>query len=213
MASDPQTSIVLGIVTGAHGVSGRVKVKPFTEVPEGVGEHGPVLINGETRKIKVTSISKGQVICELDGIRYRDQAEALRGAEISVLREALADSDDEEGWFHTDLMGLPVEDLEGKQLGRVIGVHDFGAGDLLEIEPADGASVLMAFTEANVPTVDLQAGKLVADPPLGTFASEEEMERPKRKRRRSPKARARENARTGDEDGNQGGDAAEPSDD
>ena len=55
MASDPQTSIVLGIVTGAHGVSGRVKVKPFTEVPEGVAEHGPVLINGETRKIKVTS--------------------------------------------------------------------------------------------------------------------------------------------------------------
>lgn len=199
--ADPKTadmSIVLGVVTGAHGVSGRLRVKPFTGEPEAIGDYGPVTVRGVSREIKVTGAGKGQVTIELEGIKNRDAAEALKGAELTVTREDLGETEpDDEGWFHADLIGLRVETEKGELLGSVVAVLDFGAGDILEIAPADGQpSVMMAFTEENVPSVDMAGGKLIADPPFGTFETEEEKAKPKRrKRRRSPKARARERAR------------------
>ncbi len=209
MTSEADAEIILGVVTGAHGVSGRLRVKPFTGEPEAIGDYGPVMVRGVSREIKVTGAGKGLVTIELEGIKGRDAAEALKGAELIVTRADLGETEPEdEGWFHADLVGLTVEATDGAVLGTVSGVFDFGAGDILEIAPADGAAtVMMAFTEENVPSVDIAAGKLIADPPLGTFETEEEKAKPKpRKRRRSPKARARENARTGDRaDGNEGG--------
>lgn len=206
MIGEADTPIVLGVVTGAHGVSGRLRVKPFTGEPEAIGDYGPVTVRGVSREIRVTGAGKGQVTIELEGIKSRDAAEALKGAELSVTRRDLGDTEpDDEGWFHADLIGLRVETAEGETLGSVVAVLDFGAGDILEIAPADGRpAVMMAFTAENVPSVDVAGGKLVADPPLGTFETEEEKAKPKRrKRRRSPKARARENAReTGHESGN-----------
>lgn len=198
MTSEADTQIVLGVVTGAHGVSGRLRVKPFTGEPEAVGDYGPVMVRGTSREIKVTGAAKGLVTIELEGIKGRDAAEALKGAELTVTRADLGDPEpEEEGWLHADLIGLSVQTADGAVLGSVVGVFDFGAGDLLEIAPSDGgATVMMAFTEDNVPSVDIAGGKLIADPPLGTFETEEEKAKPKpRKRRRSPKAREKALAR------------------
>jgi len=198
--------IVLGVITGAHGVSGRLRVKPFTGEPEAIGDYGPVMVQGTAREIKVTGAAKGLVTIELEGIKGRDAAEALKGAELTVTRADLGDPEpEEEGWLYADLIGLRMETADGEALGSVVGVFDFGAGDLLEIAPSEGeATVMMAFTEENVLSVDVAGGKLIADPPIGTFETEEEKAKPKpRKRRRSPKARekalAREKAETGTE--------------
>jgi 16S rRNA processing protein RimM len=200
MTSEPEDTsdvpIVLGVIAGSHGVSGRVRVKPFTDDPVAIGDYGPVLVGGGSHEIKVTGTSKGQVIVALEGIKDRDAADALRGAELSVTRVALGHpEEDGEGWYYTDLVGLKVETADGELLGTVEAVHDFGAGDLIEIVPvAGGETVMMAFNESNVPVVDLGGGRLVADPPLGTFEVEEDKPKP-RKRRRSPKARARAQAK------------------
>lgn len=196
-----EAPIVLGVIVGSHGVSGRVRVKPFTDDPVAVGDYGPVFLfrNGRmddtSCDIKVTGVTKGQVIVALEGIKDRDAADALRGAELRVDRAALGDPQEEdEGWYYADLVGLKVETADGEALGTVIDVHDFGAGDLLEIKPVAGdETVMMAFNESNVPVVDLDGGRLIADPPFGTFDVDEDKPRP-RKRRRSPKARAKAQA-------------------
>ena len=196
MTAPQDPLIVLGVITGAHGVSGRVRINAYTETPEGVGEYGPVSVGGQTYKIKVTGVSKGLALCELEGVKDRNSAELLKGLELSVARDALpAETDDEEDWFQTDLVGLRVETASGDLLGTVEGVHNFGASDLIEILPTQGgATVLMAFTAENVPEIDVEGGRLVADPPIGTFDEPGEGPAPK-KRRRSPKARARQAAK------------------
>ena len=199
MTDELESPVVLGVITGSHGVSGRVRVKPFTQTPEAVADYGLVRIGEGSHKIKITGAAKGQVIVALEGVRDRDAADALRGMELIVSRATLdvegVGSDDTEedgqGWFQADLIGLGVETAAGEKLGSVVGVFDFGAGDLLEIAPAAGGeTVMMAFTHANVPEVDVEGGRLVVDPPLGTFEVESDKPAP-RKRRRSPKARAR----------------------
>ncbi|MEQ9519170.1 MAG: ribosome maturation factor RimM [Parvibaculum sp.] len=193
MTTAPQDPlVVLGVIAGAHGVSGRVRINAYTQTPEGVGEYGPVCVGSQTYKIKVTGVSKGQALCELEGVKDRNAAESLKGLEVSVVRDALpADGATEDDWFQSDLVGLRVETASGELLGLVEGVHNFGASDLLEIAPAQGGTtVLMAFTADNVPAIDVEGGRLVADPPIGTFDEPGEGPAPK-KRRRSPKARAR----------------------
>ena len=199
MTDELESLVVLGVITGSHGVSGRVRVKPFTQTPEAVADYGLVRIGEGSHKIKITGAAKGQVIVALEGVRDRDAADALRGMELTVPRSSLdaegVGSDDAEedgqGWFQADLVGLGVETAAGEKLGSVAGIYDFGAGDLLEIAPATGGeTVMMAFTHANVPEVDVEGGRLVVDPPLGTFEVESDKPAP-RKRRRSPKARAR----------------------
>ena len=181
MTAPQDPLVVLGVITGAHGVSGRVRINAYTETPEGVGEYGPVSVGGQTYKIKVTGVSKGLAICELEGVKDRNSAELLKGLELSVARDALpAETDDEEDWFQTDLVGLRVETALGDLLGTVEGVHNFGASDLIEILPTQGgATVLMAFTAENVPEIDVEGGQGPAP----------------KKRRRSPKARARQAAK------------------
>ncbi|PKQ02111.1 MAG: 16S rRNA processing protein RimM [Alphaproteobacteria bacterium HGW-Alphaproteobacteria-12] len=168
--------VCLGVVTGAHGVRGFVKVKPFTEEPEGVAAYGPVETKDGARRfaIETKGMAKDLVICRLEGVTDRDVAAALRGTELYVPRERLPQTDeDEEGWYHADLVGLRVVGIDGTLYGRVAGVENFGAGDLLEIAPEGGGeTVLMAFTDENVPEVDIEGGKVVIDPPLGTFGGE-----------------------------------------
>ena len=162
----------LGVVIGAHGVRGLVRVKPFTEDPDGVAAYGPVeSVDGKRRfKIKVTGAAKGAVICQLEGVTDRDMAEALRGEELYVDRAALPEVDEEEGYYQADLIGLQVVGVDGRLYGHVSAVQNFGAGDLLEIaRPEGGPTVLVSFTDDNVPEVDLEAGRLTLDPPDGLF--------------------------------------------
>ncbi len=174
-AGSPEARVCLGVVVGVHGVRGLVRVKPFTQDPMAVADYGLVESKDGTRRFKIaaTGIAKGVVICRFDGISDRDVAEALRGTELYVARTALPDIDeDEEGYYHADLIGLAAEASDGTLFGRVSEVHNFGAGDLLEIVPPDGsASFLVSFTDENVPEVDIAGGRLTLVPPEGTFGA------------------------------------------
>lgn len=172
MPDASQRKVCLGVIVGAHGVRGLVRVKPFTETPEGVAAYGPVETGDGLRSfpIEAKGMVKDLVLCRLAGIGDRDAAEALRGTELYVSRDRLPAMAEDEGWYHADLIGLRAVGTDGRDYGTVVSVQNFGAGDLLEIAPADGApTVLMGFTEANVPEVDIAAGRMIVDPPLGTF--------------------------------------------
>lgn len=160
--------VCLGAVTGAHGVRGLVKVKPFTENPDDVAAYGPVEDEPGGRRfaLAVTGRQKDAVIVRVDGVTDRDAAEALRGTRFYVARSALPEPADGE-FYHADLIGLAVVTAGGETLGRVTAMHDFGAGDLIEYVGADGKPRMLPFTEAAVPEVDIAGGRIVVDPPEG----------------------------------------------
>ncbi len=172
--------VCVGVVTGAHGVRGAVRLKSFTAEPEDVAGYGPLEDErGERRfALRLIGHAKGVLIAAISGIEDRDRAEALRGSRLYLPRSALPPPEEEE-YYHTDLIGLDAMLADGTSLGTVRAVHDFGAGDTLEIERAKGMPVMVPFTRAVVPVVDLDAGRLVVDPPPGLLD-------PQPPRRRSP---------------------------
>ena len=172
--SAERSKVVLGRISGAQGLKGEVRIRPYTEQPEDIGSYGPVTANpgGRELKVKVVRLVKDGVIARIDGITDRTMAEALKGLELEIEREALPEPEEEE-YYHADLIGLAVEDGAGKRLGTVRAVQNYGAGDVLEIAPESGGpTVLMSFTRETVPEVDLEKGRLVADPPAGVFDEE-----------------------------------------
>jgi len=160
--------VCLGAVTGAHGVRGLVKIKPFTENPDDVAAYGPVEDERGTRRftLSVSGHAKDQVIVRVDGVTDRDGADALRGTRLYVSRAALPEPEDG-AFYHADLIGLAVVSVAGEALGKVTAVYDFGAGDLIEYSGEDGRPRMLPFTEAAVPEVDIAGGRLVVDPPEG----------------------------------------------
>jgi len=165
-----QPRVCLGVVVGVHGVRGTVRIKPYTEDPEAVAAYGPVQDESgrHSYRLRVHGLHKGIVLAAVEGVEDRDAALALKGTRLYVDRAALPEVAEEDTFYHADLIGLPVEDTDGRALGRVVAVHDFGAGDLLEVESPDGESRVLPFTRAAVPVVDLEAGRIVADPPPET---------------------------------------------
>ena len=173
--------VCLGEVVGAHGVKGLVRVRPFTEEPEAIAAYG-ALRDQRGRPINLEAVgrAKGVVLARIAGVTDRDQAEALRGARLYVSRADLPEIEEAETYYHADLIGLTAVSADGRTLGRVTAVHDFGAGDVLEIDsdPAAGRtrgeSLLVQFTREAVPEVDLAAGRLVVRPPGTTAEGETE---------------------------------------
>lgn len=172
MAEDRSATdrVCLGVMVGAHGVRGLVKIKAFTERPEDVAAYGPVSDRrGQRRwRLEVTGPAPGKrdvVLAQVEGVADRDAAQALHGTEIYVDRAALPALEEEETFYHADLIGLRVEDAAGRTLGRVKAVENYGAGDVLEVEGPDGQNLLLAFTRAVVPQVDIAGGRLVVAPP------------------------------------------------
>jgi len=159
--------VCLGVMVGAHGVRGQVKVKSYTEEPEDVAAFGPVSDKSGRRHwtLQVTGQAKGVVLVRIEGVKDRDAAQALHGTELYVDRSALPALEEEETFYHADLVGLHVEDRQGRDLGRVRAVANYGAGDLLEIDGPDGKSLMLAFTKAVVPLVDIEGGRLVVELP------------------------------------------------
>lgn len=184
-SSDADKKICLGVIVGSHGVHGRVKIKAYTQDPKNVGAYGPVETAQGSFPIKVTGVSKGVVIATLDGVRDRTQSDAMRGVSLFVSREALGSEVEEDSFFHADLVGLRAMLASGELVGEVVGVHDFGAGDLLEIKLVDGRLELMPFTKDNVPEIRFDARDMVIDPPAGLFDAPASKNP---KRRRSPKS-------------------------
>jgi 16S rRNA processing protein RimM len=164
-ASPERRLVCVAAVAAAHGVRGALKLKCFTEDPANVGTYGPLLDEAgrELFTVRVVAPAKGGVIVEAEGITDRDSAEALRGISLYVPRERLPAPEDDT-FYYEDLVGLAVQDTAGRPLGRVTAVHDFGAGEVIEFQGADGKGGMVPFTMALVPEVDLAHGRLVVAP-------------------------------------------------
>ena len=162
----PLSQICVARIGAAHGVRGAVKLWTFTEDPLAVTRYGQLMTKDGARQFEVTHLreAKGHLVARLKGIATRQEAERLNGVELYVAREKLpATSEDE--YYHADLIGLAAVNAAGEPLGRVIAIHNFGAGDMIEIAPPDGATMLLPFTNAVVPTVDLAKGCVVIELP------------------------------------------------
>ncbi|MGY3531343.1 MULTISPECIES: ribosome maturation factor RimM [Bradyrhizobium] len=153
-------------IGAAHGVRGAVRLWTFTEDPLAVKDYGPLMTKDGTRQFEVTHAreAKDHLVVTLKGVASRDDAERLNGLELYVPRDRLPETDDGE-YYHTDLIGLAAVTTTEQPLGKVIAIHNFGAGDIIEIAPKQGATMLLPFTNAVVPTVDLDAGRVVIDLP------------------------------------------------
>lgn len=163
--------VCVGAIAGAFGVRGEVRVKSFCAEPEDIGTYGPLWSEDGTQSfaLRITRPVKNGLAGRLTGVTTKEAADALRGTRLYVDRTCLPGLPDDE-FYHADLIGLPVRDTGGTELGRVRAVHNHGAGDLLEIAGKGmKAPILLPFTRETVPTVDLDAGVLIADPPDGLF--------------------------------------------
>jgi 16S rRNA processing protein RimM len=161
--SDPkQPPVVLGVIGAPHGVKGELRVKSSTADPLAIGAYGPVTLP-DGRRLKVKSVRPGGevVIVKLEGVNDRNAAEALKHMTLSVARDRLPPPEDEDDFYHADLIGLRCETADGVLVGHVAAIHDFGAGDILDIKPAKGPNLTLGFTKASVPTVDVPGGRLV----------------------------------------------------
>jgi 16S rRNA processing protein RimM len=157
-------------IGAAHGIAGEVRLFAFTADPMAVTRYGPLLSEdgGQTLVVAAARPGKGFLVARFAGIADRSAAERLCNLNLYVPRERLPAPDEPETYYHADLIGLVVDGIDGACLGTVAAVHDFGAGDLLEVAPAGGGQAfLLPFTRAAVPVVDLAGRRLVADPPAG----------------------------------------------
>ena len=158
--------ICVARIGAAHGVRGAVKLLTFTEDPLAVQRYGPLTTKDGARQFEVTHAreAKDHLVATLKGVTTRDEAERLNGLELYVAREKLPATDDDE-YYHADLIGLAAVTTANAPLGRVVAIHNFGAGDIIEIAPPQGSTLLLPFTNAVVPTVDLAAGRVVIELP------------------------------------------------
>lgn len=156
-----ETDILMGVIGAAHGIKGEVRVKSFAADPVGLGDYGPLRTKDDRIfTVKTIRPAKEVVIVRFAEVADRNAAEALAGVELFVDRTALPDDLEEEEFYHADLVGLDVVDESGASVGKVLAVHDFGAGDILEVRPRGGKSLMIPFTRAAVPEVSL-ASKLI----------------------------------------------------
>ncbi len=164
--------ICIGAIAGSFGVRGEVRLKSFAAQPEDIAAYGTLATEDGTQHFDVTLTgqTKNGFTARLSGIDTKEEADALRGVQLFVPRAVLPGLPDDE-YYHTDLVGLNVVDTGGAPLGVVKAVLNHGAADLLELSvPGTAETVLLPFTKAAVPTVDLSARRIVADPPEGLFA-------------------------------------------
>jgi 16S rRNA processing protein RimM len=166
--------IVVARIGAAHGIRGEVRLKSFTGDPLAVRGYGPLEAE-DGRAFAITAArpaagtSSDMLVVSLRGISSRNEAEALNGLELSVPRERLPKADEDE-FYHADLIGLDAVGTDGATLGTVIAVQNFGAGDLLEIAPPRGPTILVPFTRTAVPEIDIAGKRLVVDPPPGLLS-------------------------------------------
>jgi 16S rRNA processing protein RimM len=163
--------ICVGAIAGAFGVRGEIRIKSFCAVPEDIESYSPLTTEDGSKSYTLTlsnSIKNG-FAARLAGVATKEQADALRGVRLFARRDQLPSLPDDE-YYHADLVGLEVLDTGGKILGHIKSVQNHGAADLLEIHaPGLKDTVLLPFTLVAVPTIDLAAGRIIADPPDGLF--------------------------------------------
>jgi 16S rRNA processing protein RimM len=153
-------------IGAAHGVRGAVKLWTFTEDPFAVKDYGPLSTKDGARHFEVASAreARDHLVVTFKGVTTRDEAEQLNGVELYVPRDKLPETDDDE-YYHADLIGLAAVTTADEPLGRVVAIHNFGAGDIIEIAPPSGATMLLPFSNAVVPTVDIPGRRVVIELP------------------------------------------------
>jgi 16S rRNA processing protein RimM len=159
----PEQRICVARLGAAHGVRGEVKLWSFTADPAAVATYGPFeTADGRVVEIEALRPAKEFFVARLKGVADRDAAERLRNAELFVPRERLPAPQDTDEFYHADLIGLAVVDATGAALGSVVALHNFGAGDIVEVRRAGGHdTVMLPFTQAAVPEIDVAAGRIV----------------------------------------------------
>lgn len=167
-AADPSAYVALAEIGAPHGIRGWARIRLFGEDPALLLQRGPLWL-GDGRQVTLAALEPqgSRMTARFEGVPDRTAVEALRGETLWLARSALPELDDEDTFYHVDLIGLAVVDTDGEAIGRVRTIQDFGAGDLIEVERDDRPSVFVPFTLACVPTVDLEAGRLVVEPPVG----------------------------------------------
>ncbi len=154
--------VCVGVIAGAHGVRGDVRVKSFTEDPRDLVAYGPVtdISGGRAFSMNILGEARGLLRAHIAGVDDRDSAAALAGMELYIERADLPEAAEDE-FYHADLIGLRAEAQDGSELGTVGALYDFGGGDMIEIAQADGRGVVLAFTREVVPVVDIAGGRIV----------------------------------------------------
>jgi len=159
-------------IGAAHGLRGEVRLQVFTEDPDAIIGLGELASEDGTKKFRVTSLrpAKGHFVAKLDGVNDRNASELLTNIELFVAREKLPKIEDDETFYHADLIGLRVEDKAGKNYGVVVAVRNYGASDLIEVaEPPKTSGTLIPFIDQFVPEVDVAGGRVVIEPVPGLF--------------------------------------------
>lgn len=161
--------ICVARIGAAHGVRGEVKLWSFTEDPAAVAGYGPLETQDGTQRFEIEALrpAKDHFVARIAGIGDRDAAERLRNLELFIPRTRLPQIDETDTFYHADLVGLDVVTADGTHIGTVRALHNFGAGDIIEIMPAgSGEPVMLPFNEATVPKVDLEAKQIVVVRPV-----------------------------------------------
>ena len=163
--------VCVGAIAGAFGVKGEIRLKSFCAEPTDIANYSPLTDEAGDRdfEVRITRPIKNGFAATLSGVSTKEDADALRGTRIFADRSQLPDLPDDE-YYHADLIGLEVLDTGGNRLGEIRAVLNHGASDLLEVQGSESkATVLVPFTLAVVPTVDLKNGRVILDPPEGLF--------------------------------------------
>lgn len=163
--------ICVARIGAAHGVRGEVKLWSFTEDPAAVAHYGPLETQDGTRCFEIEALraAKDHFVARIAGVSDRDAAEKLRNIELYIPRARLPKIEEADTFYHADLVGLDAITPDGARVGTVHALHNFGAGDIIEIAPAEGGDPLMLpFNETTVPKIDVAARQVVVVPPVET---------------------------------------------
>jgi 16S rRNA processing protein RimM len=165
-----EDKVLLGRITGVHGLKGEVKIAAYTGEPEDISSYGTLTSADGAQHFHIAvvrSVKGGTVIAVLRGVSNREEAEKLRGTELYVSRAVLPPPENDDEYYHSDLIGLNAVSQAGETIGKVIAVHNFGAGDLLEVRfEGERQAQLIPFENAHVPRVDLAARQVVVLKPV-----------------------------------------------
>ena len=165
--------VLLGVVAAPHGVRGLVRIRSFTGDPMAVASYGPLSDESGKKeyRVEVLSTARGAVLARIEGVADRTAAEALRGLRLYVERDRLPETGERE-WYEADLVGLKAVGTDGRDWGKVVAFHDFGAGSVMEVS----GGAMLPFTDEAVPEIDVEGGKVVVDPPAGLLAGSDAKE-------------------------------------
>ncbi|SEG83230.1 16S rRNA processing protein RimM [Bosea lathyri] len=167
--------VLLGVIGAPHGIKGEVRIKAFTGDPLAIADYGPLLDErGRRFEIAEARAAKEVVVARIKGVTSREGAESLAGVQLFIERDKLPETEDEDEFLQADLVGCAVVGPDGVVLGTVTTVANYGAGDLLDIKLPDGRSVLMPFTKAFAPRIDIAARRIEAEPPAGLFEADDD---------------------------------------